>query len=241
MDAMGERVRLEERESAATGAIHAGGDSTRLAKSSSSYAAPGNDAASFSYGVGRGPVFSKALSARNNPNGPAFHQFLPQPGEKSMGHYPLHLGEPFKYEDAYGNPDGNTHGRDGFNRAGFNRHGVHRAGYDMDGHYRGHQHGTVFPSAITGAMFRRHVRPPRVSMDVDPAWVVGGSARAARATPRERCVQRRPRSWQVRPRCVGDENDAALVSMVCCWVFGLRNCTPARARGAVEIATKARY
>ena len=100
---------------------------------------------------------------------------------------------------------------------------------------------TVFPSVMTGTMFQRQVRPPRELMNVDPTWSVAGSARAAGATPRKRCVPRRPRAWQVRSRWVGDENNAALVSMICSWVFGLRSCSPAHIRGAVEMSTKVRY
>ena len=73
MVAMAERVRREERELAATGAVHGGGVPMRFARSSSSHTVPGNDAARFSCGVGRGPGFPEAWSVRDDPNGAASH------------------------------------------------------------------------------------------------------------------------------------------------------------------------
>ena len=73
---MAERIRREKRESAATGAVHGGGDPMQLAKSSSSHAAPDNNAASFSCGVGRG-----AVSLKLDPPGPTFHYILPNLGK----------------------------------------------------------------------------------------------------------------------------------------------------------------
>ena len=92
---------------------------------------------------------------------------------------------------------------------------------------------TVFSLATTSTMFRRHVRPLRVSMDVDQAWSVGGSAGAAGATPRELCVPGCRGSWQVRRRRVVDEKVAILVPIICCWCLGFRSRSPARVRGAV--------
>ena len=120
--------------------------------------------------MGRGSGASEAFSVRDNPNRPVFYLYFPQTGEINMGIHPLPLGKIFKC-DGYRHPRGNTHAFNGFNRLGFNRHGVNRAGYDMDGRYRGHQHGTVIPSAMTGAMFGRHVQRG-VSIDREPALSV---------------------------------------------------------------------
>ena len=85
-----------------------------------------------------------------------------------MGHHPLPLGETFK-NDAYGNSHGTRTTATGLTGPDLTDTGL--TGPDtirMDINVA-ISTATVFLSAMTGAMFRRHMRPLRVPMDVDPA------------------------------------------------------------------------
>eukprot|EP00904_Undaria_pinnatifida_P000578 jgi/Undpi1/10520/HiC_scaffold_29.g12970.m1 len=218
MATMAKRGRLQEGESAATATVHGGGDPMRLARFLSSNAAPENNDASFSCGVERGPGFSEDSSARDNPNGPAFHLILPDPGEICTRQHPLSQGETVKYND-YRNPHRNKHDRDGFRRAEYNQHGVNRAGYVVDGKYRGHQHGLCVIVSYNGYHVPAQSETASGDNGCGPGMLIKRAAREQREQGRGKCAGTRGRGSIDAPDDDVDDNDDKPLQEFCLQVM----------------------